>query len=86
MGYEQETPAEAEARLMRIFNLGFMPFSMLYRGPETVSRMHADPAWRKLIRKWCNPARYKAFIKGSPAASAPSGLFSSPTQQEDIAC
>lgn len=64
VGYHQETPDEAEARLMRVFSLGFMPFSMLYRGPETIVRMHSDPAWRALIRKWCNPARYKAFMRG----------------------
>ena len=68
VGYEQETPAKAEARLMRIFDLGFMPFSMLYRGPETVSRMHA--AWRKLIRKCCNPARYKAFMNETSCSSS----------------
>ena len=64
VGYEHETPAEAEARLIRIFNLGFMPFSMLYRGPLAGHKMSPDPAWRLLIRKWCNPARYKAFMKG----------------------
>jgi hypothetical protein len=63
---------EAETRLMQIFDLGFMPSSMLYRGPETISRMHRDPEWRKLIRKWCNPARYKAFMKET--SYAPSGL------------
>ncbi len=70
VGYQQESPLEAETRLMRVFNLGFMPFSMLYRGPETVSRMHRDPEWRKLIRKWCNPARYKAFMKGTPGVAS----------------
>jgi len=64
VGYENETPAEAEARLIRIFNLGFMPFSMLYRGPLAGRKVSSDPAWRALIRKWCNPARYKAFMKG----------------------
>jgi hypothetical protein len=58
-----ETPQEAEARLMRVFSLGFMPFSMLYRGPKVDQRMHRDPGWRKLIRKWCSPARYKAFMR-----------------------
>ena len=65
VGYTDETPAAAEARLVRIFNLGFMPFSMLYRGPDTKVRMSADPAWRALIRRWCNPARYKAFMRDS---------------------
>jgi hypothetical protein len=64
VGYTDETPAAAEERLIRIFNLGFMPFSMLYRGENTRVRMSADPAWRALIRRWCNPARYKAFMKG----------------------
>lgn len=73
VGYRQETPRDAEARLMRVFNLGFMPFSMLYRGPETVTRMHRDPEWRKLVRKWCNPARYKSFMR-DPFCSS-SGLF-----------
>ncbi len=64
VGYREEIPQEAEARLMRVFNLGFMPFSMLYRSQEVEQRMHRDPAWRALVRKWCNPARYKAFMKG----------------------
>lgn len=67
VGYTDETPAEAETRLIRIFNLGFMPFSMLYRGPLAGTKMSPDPAWRALIRRWCNPARYKAFMKGVKA-------------------
>lgn len=76
VGCHQETPQEAEGRLMRVFGLGFMPFSMLYRGPETVSRMHPDPEWRKLIRKWCNPARYKAFMKETLSPALPLVLLS----------
>ena len=63
VGYENETPEEAEVRLIRVFSLGFMPFSMLYRGPLAGAKMSSDPAWRALIRKWCNPARYKAFMR-----------------------
>ena len=63
VGYEHETPTEAEARLIRIFKLGFMPFSMLYRGPLEGHKMSPNPEWRALIRKWCNLARYKAFMK-----------------------
>lgn len=63
VGYEHETPQEAEARLMKVFNMGFMPFSMLYRGPLADHKMSPDPVWRTLIRKWCNPARYKAFMR-----------------------
>jgi len=64
VGDNGDTPEAAESRLIRVFNLGFMPFSMLFRGPEAGKRMHVHPAWRALIRKWCNPARYKAFMKG----------------------
>ena len=64
VNYHPETPAEAEARLMKVFNLGFMPFSMLYRGPLEGHRMSPSPEWRTLVRRWCNPARYKAFMKG----------------------
>lgn len=66
VGYEHESPEESEVRLMRVFRLGFMPFSMFYRGPLTGHRTASDPAWRKLIRKWCNPARYKAFMRDKP--------------------
>lgn len=63
MNYYPETPEQAEARLIRIFNLGFMPFAMYYRGPLAGHRPAADPTWRKLIRKWTNPARLKAFMR-----------------------
>ena len=63
IGYGQDTPKEAESRLMRVFKLGFMPFAMLYRGTDVVRRMHPDPVWRALSKKWCRPAGYKAFMK-----------------------
>lgn len=63
---QDETPAQAEKRLERIFNLGFMPFSMLYRGPDTEDKVHRDPAWRALIKRWCNPVFYKAHMKEVP--------------------
>jgi len=63
VNYYPETSQEAEARLIRVFRLGFMPFAMYYRGPLSGHRAAADPAWRKLIRKWTNPARLKAFMK-----------------------
>jgi hypothetical protein len=58
-----DTPEKAEFRLMRVFNMGFMPFSMLYRDAHVPMKAHSDPEWRRLIRKWCNPARYKAFMR-----------------------
>lgn len=70
VGFQQETPQEAERRLLKVYNLGFMPFSMLYRGPQSMARQSTDPSWRSLIHVWCNPARYKAVIK-KPFASGP---------------
>jgi len=66
VNYWLESPQEAEARLVKIFNLGFMPFAMYYRGPLSNHRQSSDPVWRKLIRKWTNPARLKAFMRDSP--------------------
>jgi len=64
VGYGKDTPEQAEHRLREVYKYGFMPFAMYYRGKESIKRMSIDPAWRKLIRVWCNPARYKAILKG----------------------
>lgn len=63
VGFDDETVEEAERRLGQVYNLEFMPFASLYRSPEVTQRMHHDPAWRSLVRTWCNPARYKAVMR-----------------------
>jgi hypothetical protein len=55
IGYDQETLAEAETRIERVFELGFMPFCQLYQPPET--RTYSEE-WRRVRRKWSRPAAY----------------------------
>lgn len=63
VGLNGETANQAEERLIQVFSLGFMPFAMLYRGLDSKMRPHADPEWRKMIRKWTAPGRYRAFMR-----------------------
>lgn len=63
VGINGETVQQAEERLIRVFSLGFMPYAMLYRGLDSKMRAHPDPEWRKMIRKWTAPGRYKAFMR-----------------------
>lgn len=55
IGYDHETPAEAERRIESVFALGFMPFCQLYQPDET--RTYPEE-WRAIRRKWSRPAAY----------------------------
>ncbi len=63
VGLNNEILEQGEERLIRVFPLGFMPFAMLYRDIDSKLRSHPDPEWRKMIRKWTAPGRYKAFMR-----------------------
>lgn len=63
VGLNGETLDQVEERLIKVFSLGFMPFAMLYRGLDSKMRPHPNPEWRKMIRKWTAPGRYKAFMR-----------------------
>jgi len=63
VGSNGEALEQAEERLIKVFSLGFMPFAMLYRGLDSKMRPHPDPEWRKMIRKWTAPGRYRAFMR-----------------------
>jgi hypothetical protein len=55
IGYDTESVAEAERRVERVFELGFMPFCQLYQPDET----KVYPLeWRQVRRKWSRPAAY----------------------------
>lgn len=56
MGFGEETLAEAERRVERVFELGFLPFAQLYRGP---GERDYSPEWKALARKWSRPAAYR---------------------------
>jgi len=57
IGYNGEALRDAEARLERVYELGFDPFSQLYQ-PE--QRLDYPATWRALNRKWSRPAAYRA--------------------------
>lgn len=57
IGYNGESLYDAEKRIERVFQLGFMPFCQLYQPDET--KIYSEP-WRKLNRKWARPAAYMA--------------------------
>ena len=59
VGYGDETIQEAEARLERVFNLGFLPFAQLYID-EKGQRTSDNKEWRKLLKIWSRPAFFKA--------------------------
>jgi hypothetical protein len=56
IGYDRESLVEAERRIERVFQLGFMPFCQLYR-PEEGTKEY-PPEWRQVQRKWSRPAAY----------------------------
>jgi hypothetical protein len=58
IGYDDapESLAEAERRIERVFELGFMPFCQLYK-PDDYVKVYA-PEWRAVQRKWSRPAAY----------------------------
>lgn len=55
IGYNGEALLDAERRIERVFDLGFMPFCQLYQPDET--KVYSED-WRKLRRKWSRPAAY----------------------------
>lgn len=55
IGYDGETLRDAEYRLTRVLELGFLPFSQLFQ--DTKLRTYS-PEWRALNRKWSRPAAY----------------------------
>ncbi len=59
IGY-RESLTEAEARLERIYKLGFLPFAQLYVGERVCEgRLAYSTEWRQLARKWSRPAAYR---------------------------
>lgn len=55
IGYNGETLLDAERRLNRVFELGFLPFCQLYQAEE---RKYYSTEWKRLCRKWARPAAY----------------------------
>ena len=60
IGFNGESIDEAQDRLKSVYDLGFLPFAQLYRGP---SQRNYAPAWKALARTWSRPAIYKRLNK-----------------------
>jgi hypothetical protein len=57
IGYAGEQLTDAERRLERVYELGFLPYCQLFQPDET--KVYSDD-WRKLRRKWARPAAYRS--------------------------
>jgi hypothetical protein len=51
IGYKGDTFVKAEKRLVDTVKAGFMPYAMLYRGPDGAK----DAVWGKFQREWLRP-------------------------------
>jgi len=63
IGYGDETPEQAEARLRKVWELGAMPFAQLYQPPDRYIEYFHN--WKMLARTWSRPAAMKALMAGS---------------------
>ncbi len=68
IGYDEETLAEAQARIQKVFDLGFMPFSQLYQPPtaDMPTKIYGDD-WKAVNKKWSRPAAYMGAVNGPGA-------------------
>ena len=58
IGFDGETTKQAEKRLEQVYQLGFLPFAMLYKSPDLQHSWNDE--WKKLQRKWSRPAAYRS--------------------------
>lgn len=61
IGYNGESPLEAEARLREVWEAGCMPFAQLYQPPSD-KKINYSQQWRDLARTWSRPAAMKALM------------------------
>jgi len=73
IGYDAESLSQAEKRIERVFELGFMPFCQLFR-PDDHTKIY-PPEWRAVQRKWSRPAAYMG--RKSPVTSHESPITDS---------
>jgi hypothetical protein len=57
IGFNNESILNAEKRLNKVYNLGFLPFAQLYR---STSEIHYTQTWKDLSRKWSRPIIYRS--------------------------
>lgn len=61
IGYPKDTMVAAEKRLTDTIRAGFMPFAMLYRGPDGAK----DPVWGRFQREWLRPEILGAKVRAN---------------------
>jgi hypothetical protein len=59
-----ETIEQARARLMKVWDMGGMPFAQLYQPPDEYIEYNWE--WRNLARQWSRPAIMRAINKQPP--------------------
>ncbi len=67
IGFGGESIRKAERRLRRVFQMGFDPMAMLYRGED--ARVWPQD-WRRLQRTWSRPAAYRSLMGAQPSVPA----------------
>lgn len=60
LAYDGESMSYGIERLVKIWELGAMPFAQLYQPPDKY--IQYSKAWRDLARTWSRPAAMKAFM------------------------
>ena len=64
IGFEGESIQQAEARLKAVWELGALPFAMLYQPAD--HRINWSKDWRWLQKVWTRPAAMKAEMRVHP--------------------
>jgi len=62
VGYGGESLKNAEKRLLKMWELGYMPFAMLYRD-DNYKRRHVSKQWQDLTRIFSRPAIMRGYCK-----------------------
>lgn len=63
IGYNGESVTYAEQRLKSVYQLGFLPFAMLWRPADNKKKWTQE--WRRLARRWSRPAAYRRALEPS---------------------
>jgi len=66
IGFKNDTIKKAEQRLVKAWELGFLPFAMRYRTPKTNwndTYLFKDRSWNLFTRTWTRPAAMATKIK-----------------------
>lgn len=59
IGFDGESIKQAEKRLIKVWDLGFLPFAMLYQGDD---KIEYSQDFKKLAKTFCRPAATKAAM------------------------